>query len=185
MTRLRTLGRWLGDWRNGAVFAACILVASVAFVIVDASQGRHDAFEALQRQTRQQGEAREAATRRIDLLQARIDELVGKGEANAAVLGQLVGEVEALRAQVRAMGGDPVVDDRTQVTSGPAPRSAPTTQRSTPAPTTTAAPPPPTPSPQPAPTTTTTTRPGGGVPCDAVFVPVLCAEPTTTRRSRP
>lgn len=168
---------WLTNWRNGATLAATLIAATVLFVVVDASQGRHDAFEALQRQTRQQGEAREAATRRIDLLQARIDELVGKGETNAAVLGQLVGEVEALRAQVRDLGGDPVVDDRTPVTSTTA-RRAPattTTQRSPAEPTTT--------QPSPSPSATTTTTAPSRQPCLLDFPILGCATPNTTRRN--
>ena len=178
MTRRGRVWAWFTNWRNGATLAATLVAATVLFVVVDASQGRHDAFEALQRQTRQQGEAREAATRRIDLLQARIDELVGKGEANAQVLGQLVGEVEALRAQVRAMGGDPVVDDRTTFTS--------TTTRQPASPSTTPREPPtttqPSPSPSPSPTsTTTTTTPRQ--PCLLDLPIVGCAAPNTARRN--
>lgn len=178
MTRRQRVWAWLTNWRNGATLAVTVIAVTVLFVVVDSSRGRDRAFDALQRQTRQQGEARAAATRRIDLLQARIDELVGKGETNAQVLGQLVGEVEALRAQVRAMGGDPVVDDRTAVTSTTTrrPSSPSTTQREPPTTTTQ-----PSPSPSPSPTTTTTTPPRQ--PCLLDLPIVGCATPNTIRRN--
>lgn len=175
MTRRARVWRWATDWRNGATLAATLFMVVLLVFVTDAIDGRREAFRALERQTAQQVSAREAATRRIDLLQARIDELVGKGETNAAVLGQLVGEVEALRAQVRAMGGSPVVDDRTAITSTTASRGAvveatTTTARRAPATTTTTQTPPPA-------TTTTTARPSV---CGLLAVPGVC--PSTQRQ---
>lgn len=178
MTRRARLWGWVTDWRNGATLAATIFMVVLVVFVTDAIEGRREAFDALERQTIQQGQAREAASRRIDLLQARIDELVGKGETNAAVLGQLVGEVEALRAQVRALGGDPVVDDRTAVTSTTArsrsaqPLPATTT---TARPTTTTAPPG-NPRPQPDP------QPEPGRPCLLELPVAGCVAPNQTRR---
>lgn len=102
-------------WPHGRAEAvlqrAVLLVLSVALAglvglaIVAFVSSQEAADQALR--TRDRTAA--AATRRIDLLQDRIDELVGRGEANAELLGQLVAEVEALRAQVRSLGGDPIV----------------------------------------------------------------------------
>lgn len=170
--RLRAVGRWATDWRNGATLAASLLVVVVFLVVNDAVAGRRDAFEALKAQTEQAIDARRAATRRIDLLQAKIDELVARGEVNAAVLGELAAEVDALRAQVRSLGADPVVDD---------PRSPSTTARPAPPTSTTS---PPAPSPTSTTSTTSTTappRPGPEPPgdpaplvCDLVPIPFVC-----------
>lgn len=183
MKRLRTLGRWLADWRNGATLVATLVLVVVLLIVNDAIAGRRQAFDALERQQQQQAAARTAATRRIDLLQARIDELVGQGETDAQVLGQLVAEVEALRTQVRALGAQPVVESPSSepitVTTRPAP---PASQPPTPTTTATTRPSPPATT-----TTTTTTAPPGppgpaDIPCRVVFVPILCSEPTALDR---
>lgn len=153
----RRVWRWVTDWRNGATLAATLLMVVLLLVVNDAIAGRRQAFDALKRQTAQAIDARRAATSRIDKLQARIDDLVGKGEVNAQVLGQLVAEVEALRTQVRAMGGDPIV---AQASTEPSPTT--TRQAGSPPSSSPAAPPSTTtttarPSPS---TTTTTVRPG-------------------------
>lgn len=172
MRRLRTLGRWLTDWRNGATLAASLLLVVVILVVNDSIAGRREAFDQLDA-------ARAGATRRIDLLQHRIDELVGQGQANSADLGELVGEINALRAQVEDMGGRPVVAERT------VPATSSTTARpegspASPGPTSTTTAPPAPPPTQPPPTQPPPDEPHPTtplpVPCGTVFVPVLCAK---------
>jgi hypothetical protein len=171
VNKLRTLGRWLTDWRNGATLVATLVLVVVLLVVNDAIAGRSQAFDALERQQDQLAASRAAASRRIDLLQARIDDLVGQGQVDAQVLGQLVAEVEALRSQVRMLGGRPVIETPSDqpiviVATTSTTRPTSTSTSSTPAPpastTTTTAPPRPAPS------------PADPFPCAVVFVPVLC-----------
>lgn len=177
MRRLRTLGRWVTDWRNGATLAATLFAVVLILVVNDAIAGRREAFEQL-------SASRAAASRRIDLLQGQINELIGRGETNAALLGELVAQVDALRSQVRELGGEPVVEAPTRPSPSPT-----TTQRlratPAPSPTTTTAPGPT----APGPTTTTTApipppeepnpepRPAPPplpIPCRIVAVPLVC-----------
>ena len=177
--RLRTLARWATDWRNGATLAATILVSLLAFVVADAAQGRDQAFEALEQQTEQLRLARAAASRRIDLLTAQIHELETRGEANAELLGTLVAEVEALRAQVRQLGAEPVVAAPAGDVASRSPASTTsttsTTARPPPSPTTTTTVPP-APGPGPDPPAPEPEPPGPPVVCRVLpFVPVVCS----------
>ena len=185
MTRRQRVWGWVTNWRNGVVAACSLLAVVLLLVVTDAIDGRQEAFRALERETERAIDARRASSRRIDLLQARIDELVGQGQVDAQVLGQLVAEVDALRTQVEAMGGDPVV---ARAETEPLPRPAP------PATTTTTRQSPGTPPPS---TTTTTAPPGnprpepqpdpepGPFPCRSVFVPVLCEPAPSNRKATP
>lgn len=187
MTVRRGVWAWLTNWRNGATLAVTVIAVAVLFVVVDSSRGRDRALDALERQTRQQADDRAAASRRIDMLQARIDDLVGRGETNNVLLGQLVGEIEALRSQVRSLGAEPVVGEPptagVPVVPGPGasrPQESPSLPPPAPAPP--AGPPPSDPPPSapstPGPTTTTTTRPPGPEPsglCRLAPVPVVCS----------
>lgn len=173
MSVRRGVWAWLTNWRNGATLAVTVIAVTVLFVVVDSSRGRDRALDALERQTRQQSDDRAASTRRIDMLQARIDELVDRGEANNVLLGLLVGEVEALRSQVRSLGAEPVVGEpavgsRTPVLPGPGESRPPASPTPTPGPTSSPAPapsspppsrPPDAPPPPPAAPTSTTVAP--------------------------
>lgn len=182
MTRRQRVWGWLTNWRNGVVLACSLLAVVLLLVVTDAIDGRQEAFRALERETERAIDARRASTRRIDLLQARIDELVGQGQVDAQVLGQLVAEVDALRAQVEAMGADPVV---ARADTDPRPRPAPpattTTGRTPPGPSptdsaaTTTTQPPRNPQPQPEP------EPN---PCP-ITVPILCPDVPTNRKAAP
>lgn len=171
MKTLRSVGRWLVDWRNGATLVASIVAVVVLLTTVDAIAGRREAFEQLR-------SSRQAASRRIDLLQARIDELVADGEADTARVAQLDAEIDALRLQVQGLGGTPVVAPRPNVTT---PRSTSPPPSS---PTTTTTPPrtePPGPGGAPPPTTQPP-PPGPGAPppdessavCRLLTVPIVC-----------
>lgn len=152
------------DWRYIASLAAAGLVAAIIASLITQADARREsdsrATQALQAQT----ESRQAATRRIDLLNGRItrlDELLVDAETDSA---ELRTAVAALTEQIRRMGGRPIVTTvaprrtaaatATTTTSPATPAAPPTTQ---PAPTTTTPPP-----------TTTTTRP-----CRGVQAPVL------------
>lgn len=188
MNRRQRVWGWLTNWRNGVVLAASVLAVVLLLVVTDAIAGRQQAFRALERETERALDARRASTRRIDLLQARIDELVGQGQVDAQVLGQLVAEVDALRTQVEAMGGDPVVARaETEPLPRPTPATTTTTSRAptgpqpSPSPTTTA--PPGSPQPQPEPQPEPEPSP---FPCRTVFVPVICAESAPSdRKAKP
>lgn len=175
MTGRRRVWQWVTDWRNGATLAATLLMVVVLLVVFDAIAGRREAFDALKDQTLEARESRRAASRRIDLLQARIDELIGRGEVNAQLLGELVADVEALRSQVRSLGGTPVVESaadrraaRTTTTRPPGSGSSSTTSTTQPAPRPDPGDPPDDDGPEPA-----TPIPW---PCSTAFVPVLCTE---------
>lgn len=103
-----------------------------------------------------QREAREAASRRIDLLNVEIrhlgDELTAEARNNSRRIGELTEQVAALQEQVRQLGGEPVV-----VITRSEPGATTTT--------TTTSPPPP--------STTTTTRPPDDVP-PTCFLRVVC-----------
>jgi hypothetical protein len=98
--------RWLSNWRNGATLVASLLVALVAFVVIDASQARQDALDARNRTAA-------TATRRIDKLNDRIEALgtmlFEQADANGQRIGELTTQISALQEQVRQLGGKPVV----------------------------------------------------------------------------
>lgn len=129
------VARFFLDWRTGLTLAASLFVAILLVVVVLGARIAIDALEA-------RDNTASSATRRIDQLNDRIEELGSQLTLQASVngvrLGELSEQVAALQEQVRQLGGEPVVvdDPRQQVTTS----------------TTTAAPPPP-------PTTTTTAPP--------------------------
>lgn len=112
--------RWLRDWRVGATVAATVLVAVITAWLIVAVQARHDAFTALKAQAAQAIDAREAASRRIDQLQDRIDTLERQHGHDAGQIAALRDEVETLRRQAAAAGLVEIVGP------GQADRSAPT-----------------------------------------------------------
>lgn len=110
MTRLRAagqaLGRWAADWRTGAAVAATAFVALLIVVVVSSTLTTQDALDARQATAA-------AASRRIDRLNARIEELGDEistaAFTNGVRIGELADQVAALQEQVRQMGGEPVV----------------------------------------------------------------------------
>lgn len=90
-----------------------------------------------------QREAREAASRRIDILNQQIDELgkelTAEARTNGARIGELTEQVSVLQEQVRQLGGEPVVVNVAEPRSSPTPATTTTT---TPSPTTTTTTPP-------------------------------------------
>lgn len=129
---MRRAGRWLFNWRNGATVVVSLVVALVAFVVIDASRARDAAIDA-------RNQTAAAATRRVDLLNDRIEELGGQlalsSESNGARLGALAEQVAALQEQVRQLGGDPVIVVRPA--PPPSPPTTSTTTSTTSPPTTT------------------------------------------------
>lgn len=117
--------RWLADWRTGAVACATVLVLLLGYVVVDGKLARDDALDVAKATAEQAQDARRAATRRIDLLLKRIDDLEQQGGNNGAVIADLRTQVEALRGQVRQLGGRPVVSGSPSTTSTTAPRRVP------------------------------------------------------------
>lgn len=139
MTRARAVVGWLANWRNGATVVASVLVALVGFVVIDASIARNGALDARNRTA-------SAATRRIDLLNERIEELgedlVASANANGVRIGELSAQIAALQEQVRQLGGEPVVvRPTTTTTAGASPPPSTTTTTRPPTTTTTTAPP--------------------------------------------
>lgn len=137
----RTFGRWMFDYRTGAMVAASLLAAAVIGMVILSGLATRDALHARQATA-------EAATRRIDRLQDEIhdlgEQLTADARANGHRIGELTDQIAVLQEQVRQLGGTPIVVQ--------APRSSRSTPPTTaPRPTTTTAP-----KPQPAPTTTTT-----------------------------
>lgn len=137
MRPLRAFLGWFADWRNGATVVASVGVAVVAFVLIDASMARNDALEARNRTAA-------AATRRIDILNDRIEELgadlVESAASNGLRLGVLSEQVAALQEQVRQLGGEPVIVNPPSTTTTTRPGT--TTTSSPPSTTTTTTPPP-------------------------------------------
>lgn len=154
---LRSVGRWLADWRNGATLLATVLVALLAVVVADGRHARDAALHGLTAQANQSRSAQEAASRRIDMLTGEITNL-------RAELDQVL---VATTDEQRQQAVDDANQRRTTTTATTAPSnptaSAPPgpAQPSAPATTTTTAPPPPSP----------TTPPTTAAPC--VTVPVV------------
>jgi hypothetical protein len=126
--------RWLSNWRNGATLVASLLVALVAFVVIDASQARQDALDARNRTAA-------TATRRIDKLNDRIEALgtmlFEQADANGQRIGELTAQVEALSQQVRDLGGTPIVVQPSASSSSSSQQPTTTTAPRAPSPTTT------------------------------------------------
>lgn len=109
--------RFLFDWRTGLTVLASLLVALVLVVVVTGARTTQNALDARQRTA-------VAATRRIDRLNDRIEELgaelVVAAYSNGQRLGELSDQVAALQEQVRQLGGDPViVNDPATTTTRP------------------------------------------------------------------
>lgn len=126
--------RWLTDYRNGAVVLASVLVALVAYVVVDSSLARTEALRAQSQALEARAQTAKAASRRIDLLQQRIAYLEAQGQGNSSEIGELRAQVAALQAQVEQQGKTPVVPRTTTTTR---PRTTSTTSTTSPRPTTT------------------------------------------------
>lgn len=145
---MRRLIGWFADWRNGLMLVGTIVAAALlsllVVVVIDSINARKSALDALQSVNERAADTRRAATRRIDLQQARIEELEGWVQTSGQAIGELSTTVSALTEQVRQMGGEPVVSPRPPTTSTPQPRPS--------TPPTTAAPAAPNPAPSPPPT---------------------------------
>lgn len=141
--------RWFTDYRNGAVVLASVLVALVAYVVIDSSYSRTQALKAQSQALEARADTAAGARRRIDLLQKRIADLEAQGIYRSAEIGQMRAEVAALQEQVERQGQTPIVPRTTTTTTRP--RSTSTTTTTT----------------RPRPTTTTTR------PC-SVSVPGVC-----------
>jgi hypothetical protein len=111
------------DYRTFAVAGAFLTLLLVGFLVVSSIQAARDATDA-------QNRARVAASRRIDLLNTEITRLQGEIAAGRDQRGQLALAVAALSAQVRDLGGQPIVTVTTVNRSNPQPAPAPTASRS-------------------------------------------------------
>lgn len=136
------------DYRTFAVAAGFLALLLVGYLVMASVQQAHDATEA-------QNRSRTAATRRIDILNNRIEKLQAQIVQGQGDRSELAAKLAALEEQVRQLGGRPVVTGGPARTSGPVP--GPTRRPSpTPAPTSTRPPPasprPPSPTPRPSPT---------------------------------
>lgn len=124
------------DYRTFVVATVFLFLLLIGYLTVSSIQQAHDA-------TVNAVAARQAATRRIDLLNSQIGQLQAAIAAGQDQRGQLATAVQALQAQVRQLGGQPVVI----ITPSPVPAGS-----SSPAPH-------PTGSPRPSPTRTAKPRP--------------------------
>jgi type II secretory pathway pseudopilin PulG len=129
------------DWLKAiVVILASALVGLAFFMVLDGARARQDDVRRAQAQADQAIDSRQAATRRIDLLQAQLDGLEREIQTGQDERGRLATSVEALSEQVRQMGGRPVVTTSPHATptssrapgARPAPSSGP---RPTPRPT--------------------------------------------------
>lgn len=165
------VARWFVDWRNGVVILASVMVAMFSWVIIDGSIKTHSALRtadraiaasdasarASQAEVQRGIDSRQAATERINALQARIGDLIVEVQMANESAGASAARQEALANQVRQLGGRPVVVQTSTATTRPTPVTTAT-------PTTTTRPPPTTTTKKPTttttkkPTTTTTTR---------------------------
>lgn len=106
------------DYRTFAVAGAFLTLLLVGYLVVSSIQAAHDATDA-------QNRARVAASRRIDLLNTEITRLQGEIAAGRDQRGQLALAVAALSAQVRDLGGQPIVTVTTVNRSDPQSTSTP------------------------------------------------------------
>lgn len=142
------------DYRTFVVATVFLILLLIGFVTVTNIQQAHDA-------TLNAIAARKAATRRIDLLNTQIAQLQAGIAAGQDQRGQLATAVAALQAQVRQLGGQPVI----VVTYRPSPAPAPASSRPTATPA---------PHPQPTPTRTHTPRPTPSPTCTRLPIVGTC-----------
>lgn len=115
MTRAAaTLTRWLLDWRTGVTAIGSVVAVLLLLVVLDARAAREGAIDAARATAVQAIDMREAATRRIDLLSAELDELESS-HRSAAAIARLEAEVDALEAQLAELGERPVTAQAHQV----------------------------------------------------------------------
>lgn len=117
MIKVPTLHLGLRNWLLvvGAMLAAA-LVALAIFVVIDGARARTDNTRRAQADAARSIDIRMAQSRRIDLLEARI-------ERQSRSLGAALEALEAVRGQLLAMDVEPVADGRSN--SEPAARPTP------------------------------------------------------------
>lgn len=139
----RAVGRFVGDWHNVATLIAAVLVAVIAYVVLEGAAERQRAFDAAEAASRANIDIADRATRRIDRLTQQIAELQKAADdarqTQAAAEARSSTQIGALVAQVQQLGGRPVVTVPNMLpslvpTATPAtiaPRSTTTTTRKT------------------------------------------------------
>lgn len=120
----------MANWKNGATLVALLVVALVAFVIIDASVARREAIDTAATIADDAAASQRAASRRIDMLLAEIRLLGDEAAANGVRLGEMQAQIYALQVQLEQSGVNPVVP-RQPETSAP-PTTATTTPPSPP-----------------------------------------------------
>lgn len=100
----RAAGRWLIDWRTGLTFLASIVVALLLVVVITGARTTQAALAARQ-------DIAERATRRIDLQNQKISELIALSQSSAEKIGALSDQVAVMQEQVRQLGGVPIVKE--------------------------------------------------------------------------
>lgn len=140
------------DWRYIASLAAAGLVAAIIASLISQAGARQDADARARQALEAQTESRQAATRRIDLLQQRIEGLEGDVSFAQSQNAEANTKLDATLEQLRQLGARPVVTRTSSVTTTTRP-STTTTSPSPPPSTTTTTTAPPTP------TTTAPPRP--------------------------
>ena len=147
MRLARSLARWF-DWRSGVVATVFLMTATVAYLVYSAEDRARDALRAQELQAEVAQDIRAAQSRRIDRLEDNLRELARQGAERQAV-------IDALVAQLRQLGVEPLVTARASVVRDVDDRVPPSAVRSSPSratPRPTPAPPPePTPAPDPEP----------------------------------
>jgi len=114
------------DYRTFVVATGFLSLMLVGFIVVASLQRAHEATQSADQRGR-------AASRRIDLLNTEIKELQAEIAAGRDERGQLAASVAALAAQIRQLGGQPVVmvTPGTTIIVRPSAAPTPTPGRST------------------------------------------------------
>lgn len=135
MNRLRNVGRWLTDWRNGATLVASVLVALLVVVVVDSIQGRRAESARVDRVIDEQAITLGELQRRGVRIDELADDLARAQSSRDAVTEELralremlvdQGVVEPRPQQPVAVPQTPPVPSAPAVSAGPSPRPAET-----------------------------------------------------------
>lgn len=100
-----------------AVMVAAAFVGILIYILLDSTNARDSAFSALKGQAAQNLAQRQAATRRIDILNKQIDSITAENKQLQRDIGKQSQAISDLIAQVKAAGGTPVVKSPASILS--------------------------------------------------------------------
>jgi hypothetical protein len=152
---LKPLSRWVLDWRTGLTLSLSALIAIVGLVVVDGHRTTQDALAAAREATISQRATAQAATRRIDLLNADLDDVRSELDAVLAATTDAQRRAVVIESNQRRFLPTTTATTATRPSQAPAATTTSTTASKPPVSSTTSTAPPPTTTTAPPRTTTT------------------------------